>query len=253
MDMDYSIDIREKDGVRTLHFESHWTQGAMRVTHPSELVLEYTRTMMASLLMRDEKDFPKSVLLIGLGAGSLTKFLYQHCPTANLTIIEIDPRVLDVARDHFELPDDPMRMKIVIGDGVEYMAFTDQTYDLIIVDGFNDHAHPGGLNSLHFYEASLLRLNKLGILVVNLIGLSDGVKGGLALIEVAFENRAIRFPRCKSGNTIVFAATGEPVNIPISQLKSGALELRRRTGLSLVEMITKFEVSDAVKNGTLIL
>lgn len=251
--MDYSIDIREKDGVRTLHFESHWIQGAMRITHPSDLVLDYTRTMMAGLLMRDEKDFPQNVLLIGLGAGSLTKFLYQHYPTANLTIVEIDPRVVDVAREHFELPEDPTRIKIVIGDGVEYMVFTEQTYDLIIVDGFNDHAHPGDLNSFSFYQACRLRLNKLGILVVNLIGLSDGVKGGLAHIEDAFENRALRFPRCKSGNTVAFAATGEPVNIPISQLKRGAIKLRSRTGLSLVEMITKVEASDAAKNGTLIL
>lgn len=251
--MDYSIDIREKDGVRTLHFESQWTQGAMRITHPSDLVLEYTRTMMASLLMRDAKFFPQNVLLIGLGSGSLTKFIYQHYPTANLTIVEIDPRVVDVAREHFELPEDKTRMKIVIGDGVEYMSFTNQTYDLILVDGFNDHAHPGDLNTLPFYQACRLRLNKLGILVVNLIGLSDGVKGGLTYIESAFENRAIRFPRCKSGNTIAFAATGEPVNIPISQLKCGAIELRSRTGLSLVELVTKFEVSHSAKNGTLIL
>lgn len=253
MVMDYSIDIREKHGVRTLHFESQWTQGAMRITHPSDLVLEYTRTMMASLLMRDEKDFPQNVLLIGLGAGSLTKFLYQNFPRASLTVVEIDPRVVDVAREHFELPEDPTRLKIVIGDGVEYMVFTDQTFDLIMVDGFNDHAHPGDLNSISFYQACRLRLNRLGILVVNMIGLSDGVKGGLAHIEVAFENRAIRFPRCKSGNTIAFAATGEPVNIPISQLKRGALELHRRTGLSLVEIIMQLDEGHCAKNGTLIL
>jgi len=67
--MTISIDIREDSGVRTLHFGSEWVQGAMRIARPWNLELEYTREMMASLLLRDP---PRKVLLIGLGAASLT-------------------------------------------------------------------------------------------------------------------------------------------------------------------------------------
>jgi spermidine synthase len=71
--------------VRTLHFGSEWIQGAMRIARPWNLELEYTREMMASLLLRDA---PGKVLLIGLGAASLTKFLYRHYPLAHLTVVE---------------------------------------------------------------------------------------------------------------------------------------------------------------------
>lgn len=246
--MDYSIDIRDKDNLRTLHFGSQWTQGAMRISHPDDLALEYTRTMMASLLMRDAAQFPKSALLIGLGAGSLAKFLYHHYPTCLLTVVEIDPRVVAVARESFCLPDDATRLKIEVADGVEYMRTTDQVYDLIMVDGFNDHSHPGELNSVAFYQACRLRLSLLGILVVNLIGLSDKVKGGLAFMETAFDNRALRFPRCKSGNTIAFAATGNYIRISSAQLKQRAIDLHQKTGLSLSEIILKLDFASSTND-----
>ena len=64
------IEIREDSGVRTLHFGSEWIQGAMRIARPWNLELEYTREMMASLLLLQEA--PRKVLLIGLGSASLT-------------------------------------------------------------------------------------------------------------------------------------------------------------------------------------
>src|SRR5512139_2065516 len=95
------IDIREESGVRTLHFGSDWIQGAMRIARPWHLELDYTREMMASLLLRDDAHFPREVLLIGLGAASLTKFIYRHCPLARLTVVEIEPRVVAAARQFF--------------------------------------------------------------------------------------------------------------------------------------------------------
>ena len=92
--MDFSIDIKEKSGLRSLHFDNRWMQGAMRVGQPWDLALEYTQVMMACLLLRDEVSFPRHVLLIGLGAGSLAKFFYHYFPSTQLTVVEIDPRVV---------------------------------------------------------------------------------------------------------------------------------------------------------------
>ena len=77
-----SIEVSEEAGVRYLHFGSRWVQGAMRLQRPWALELEYTREMLLPLVLRPDPDWPKSVLLIGLGAGSLVKFLYRHRPRA---------------------------------------------------------------------------------------------------------------------------------------------------------------------------
>ena len=112
------VDISEEAGVRYLHFGSEWIQGAMRIARPWALELDYTREMMASLLLRAEPAWPRSVLLIGLGAASLTKFLYRHRPQAKLTVVEIEPSVVAAAQQFFKLPEDPKRLKIEIADGV---------------------------------------------------------------------------------------------------------------------------------------
>ncbi len=251
--MSSSIDISEQAGVRFLHFGSTWVQGAMRIARPWNLELEYTREMMASLLLRDESRWPRKILLIGLGAASLTKFLYKFRPLAHLTIVEIEPRVVAAARQFFKLPEDDKRIHMVIGDGFDYVFETDKKFDLILVDGFNEHAHPGGLNTLPFYQACRTRLSEQGILAVNLIGLSRGVMGGFAYIAEAFEDRALMFPSCESGNTIAFAAEGEPVSISFDDLKENAEKLKEDTGLNLLPTLTRLAQAKTCLNDTLVM
>jgi len=249
--MAHSIDIREEAGVRTLHFGSDWIQGAMRIARPWNLELEYTKEMMASLLLRDESRFPRKVLLIGLGAASLTKFLYRNYPLAKLTVVEIEPSVVAAARQFFKLPEDPLRLNLVISDGFEYVLQSDKNWDLILVDGFDADARAGGLDTLPFYQAAQARLTSNGIMAVNLLGRSKGYKVSLERIQTAFDGRAVAFPSCDSGNTIAFAATGEPVSIALDDLKESALELKEATGLNLLPTLTRLEQVQSGHGGIL--
>ncbi len=247
--MSFSIDIREEAGVRYLHFGSNWIQGAMRIARPWNLELEYTKEMMASLLLRDDSRFPRKVLLIGLGAASLTKFIYRNLPLAHLTIVEIEPRVVAAARQFFKLPEDDKRIHMVIGDGAEYVLGTDKKYDLILVDGFNERAHPGELNTLPFYQACRTRLTDEGVMAVNLIGLSRGVLGGFTHIANVFDDRALMFPSCESGNVIAFATAGDKIEVSLDDLKEQALELKESTGLNLLPTISRLEQAQTCPGG----
>ncbi|MFZ5502847.1 MAG: fused MFS/spermidine synthase [Pseudomonadota bacterium] len=244
------IDISEQAGVRYLHFGSSWIQGAMRIARPWNLELEYTREMMAALLLRDA---PGKVLLIGLGAASLTKFLYRHYPRAHLTVVEIEPRVIAAARHFFKLPQDDQRIHLVTGCGAEFVLGTDKKFDLILVDGFNEHAHPGALNTLPFYQACRSRLSDQGLLAVNLLGLCRGVMGGYTHILDAFDARGLMFPSCESGNTIAFAAEGEAVDLSFGELKENALILKQQTGLNLLPTLTRLAQAKTCLNNRLIL
>ncbi|MBL8501024.1 MAG: fused MFS/spermidine synthase [Nitrosomonas sp.] len=249
--MSFSIDIREEAGVRTLHFGSDWVQGAMRIARPWRLELDYTREMMASLLLRDDARFPRNVLLIGLGAASLTKFLYRYYPLAKLTVVEIEPRVVAAARQFFKLPDDPLRLHIVISDGAHYVAERNKTYDLILVDGYDANAHPGELNMLPFYQMCRTRLNDNGVLAVNLLGRSRGYQANLERIKTAFDGRALASPSCDSGNVIALAATGEKIAISLDALKVQILELKQKTGLNLLPTLTRLEQAKSCPGGIL--
>lgn len=249
--MAISIDIREEAGVRTLHFGSEWIQGAMRIARPWNLELDYTKEMMASLLLREESRFPRKVLLIGLGAASLTKFLYRHRLLAHLTVVEIEAGVVAAARQFFKLPEDPKRLNIVIGDGVKFVMNSEKTWDLILVDGFDANARAGALDTLPFYQMCRARLNNNGILSVNLFSRSKGFEAGVARISTAFDGRALIFPSCDSGNAIAFAAAGDPVRITLDDLKQQALTLKAETGLNLLPTLARLEQWQTCANGIL--
>lgn len=249
--MSYSIDISEEAGVRYLHFGSRWIQGAMRIARPWNLELDYTKEMMAPLLLRDERRFPRKVLLIGLGAASLTKFIYRNLPLTHLTVVEIEPRVVIAARQYFKLPEDDKRIHLVTADGAQYVLGTEKKFDLILVDGFNERARPGELNTLPFYQACRTRLTEQGIMAVNLIGLACGVQDSFSHIATAFDTRAVMLPSCDSGNVIAFASAGETVKIALDDLRERAAELKEQTGLNLLPTITRLEHSATCPGGQL--
>mgnify|MGYP002335817198 CR=1 FL=1 len=231
--------------MRYLHFGSDWVQGAMRIARPWALELDYTREMMAGLLLRPEQNWPKKVLQIGLGAASVTKFLYRHRPDCRITIVEIDPAVVPMALQYFKLPDDPARIHIEIADGADFVISNKgrslKTYDLILVDGFDADAKAGRLDSLPFYLDCKQRLSRDGLLVVNLLSRSRKFKASVQRLGEAFDGRALAFPSCDSGNAIAFAAAGDDIAMPLVELKDQARLLKIETGLNLLPTISRIE------------
>ena len=184
-----SIEILEEAGVRSLHFGSHWIQGAMRIARPHALELEYTREMMLALLLRPARRWPRHVLQIGLGAASLTNFCTGTAHAA-LTVAEIEPAVVAAARQFFKLPEDPRRLTIDIADGHDYVARSAREFDLILVDGFDAKGRSGMLDMLPFYCNARARLSREGLLVANLLTRTRGITASLERVRAAFDGRA---------------------------------------------------------------
>ncbi len=237
--MTTSIQISEEAGVRYLHFGSRWVQGAMRIARPYALELEYTRDMMLPLLLRDGPRWPRSVLLIGLGAASLTKFLHRHRPRAVLTVVEIAPEVVTAAAQFFRLPDDRERLAIEIADGYDYVASSRRRFDLVLVDGYDAKGRAGMLDMLPFYCSVRARLTDEGMLATNLLSRNRGVAASLDRVRHAFAGRALALPPCTSGNTIVLGAAGDAVRATTEDLRAAARRLKAETGLNLLPTIAR--------------
>ena len=74
---DAGLEVTEERGMRVLHLGSRAIQSAMRITRPWDLELAYTRAMMGFLMFN---PMPQDVLMIGLGGGSLAKFIRKQRP-----------------------------------------------------------------------------------------------------------------------------------------------------------------------------
>lgn len=246
-----SLDVSEAAGVRYLHFGSDWVQGAMRIARPYALELDYTREMMVPLLLRPD-DWPRRVLVIGLGAASVLKFLWRYRPGAKFTVIEIDPRVEAVARQCFRLPDDPERIDIRHGDGADFVIQSRQRFDLVLVDGFDADARAGRLDTLPFYLDCKARLADDGLLCVNLLSRRKDFSKSVARLEEAFDGHAIAFPSCDTGNAIALASPAAVLPAPtLDELKVAALALKAASGLSLLPTLARLAQSRHLAGGVL--
>ncbi|MGH8700167.1 MAG: transferase spermidine synthase, partial [Burkholderiales bacterium] len=162
-----SVYVTEKFGVRSLHIGSDTIQSSMRLARPNDLELAYTRSMMAFLLFN---ELPRRVLMVGLGGGSLAKFAYHRLPQAVTEVLEINPQVVAVARRLFELPAADARLIVRVCDAAEFIATEGSCYDAILVDGYDGESQVRELASTAFYNGCRRRLERGGVLVVNLWG-----------------------------------------------------------------------------------
>ncbi len=201
----------------TLRFDSRSIQSVMHLDDPARLELEYTRAMMLFLLIQPA---PRSMLMVGLGGGSLPRYCHRHLPETDITVVEIDPAVIAL-RERFLVPPDGPRFRVRREDGAEHMRQAPDRYDVILLDGFDADGQPAALATRDFYDACRLALRAGGVLVVNFDGdpaVSDPL---LARLESAFDG-GVRCVRTENGgNRVALAATAV-------QLREARRHARRR-------------------------
>jgi spermidine synthase len=209
----------------------------MRIARPWALELESTREIMLPLVLREEP--PATVLQVGLGAASITRFLHRYFPGAWLTVVEIDARVIEAARQYFRLPDESQRLRILTGEGHEFVAQSKSRFDLIVVDGYDEKARTGSLDTTAFYMAARERLTRGGLMALNLLTRRRGVAASEQRLRQAFGQNVLVVPPPEAGNTIAIAGVDLPIAEPLEELCARAGALKRRTGLNLAPTLAR--------------
>jgi spermidine synthase len=226
-----SIAVSESRGVRTLHVGGDAIQSAMRLDDPYALALDYTRCMMAFLLFHPE---PREALMIGLGGGSLPKFFHRRLRGTRMRVVELDPRVVAIAREQFALPGD---IEVEIGDGAQALA--PQCCDVLVVDAYHDELHVPKLASAEFYDAAWLALTEPGVLVVNFMDDDPKLDQYLQRLEGAFGGAVLAMPALYDPNILAFAFKGIAPSVPWAELRRRADRLEARYGLPFGRYVSK--------------
>ncbi len=198
---DSIVEVSESNGIRSLYLGSVTIQSSMRVNAPFALELTYSRGMMGFLLFSDSA---KKVLTIGLGGGSVPKYIHQFCPDISQTVVEINPQVIKIARSHFYVPENDARLNIIEGDGIEYLLNHANYTDVLMIDAFDSVGIPPNFCSQDFFDSCETVLTNDGIFVINLWGSDKNFDIYLQRIEQSFENRVLMLPTGKPGNIVVF-------------------------------------------------
>jgi spermidine synthase len=161
--------VYENDGVRCMCFTRQCRigrQSCMDVKHPDRIVMNYPQMMLASLYVNPS---PRSVLIVGLGGGTIPRTLLQLLPDAHIDVVEIDPAVVKVAKKYFRF-EDGARLRVFEMDGRVYVrrAIRERRkYDLIMLDAFDHEYIPEHLLTREFIAEVKSLLSPQGVLAAN--------------------------------------------------------------------------------------
>ena len=170
-----NILVEDTGDLRCLKFNvksSKTQQSCFLKSNPQQLVFNYTKLLMASLLLNPE---PKRILIVGLGGGTMSNTLTELYPNSQIDNIEIDPAVVNVARDYFGFVENK-NIATYIQDGrifIKRALLKKQSYDWIILDAFNGDYIPEHLLTQEFLQEAKDLLSENGILSANTFSLSE--------------------------------------------------------------------------------
>jgi spermidine synthase len=199
--------VSEQAGVRYLHFDSPWIQGAMDLKKPAALELSYTQQMMAWLLFLAPKP-DRLIGQLGLGAGSLTRFCSKHLSNKQV-VVERNSAVIRLCQQYFRLPTHS-RLEVVLADAQSWVSdpVNHASLAVLMIDLYDTQAQGPVCDSLAFYQDCERVLEPPGMLSVNLFGHHQSFESNLNHLRTVFGDRIVVLPPLPEGNQIVLAFKG---------------------------------------------
>ncbi|MBT1181139.1 fused MFS/spermidine synthase [Bifidobacterium sp. CP2] len=178
-------------------------------------------------------DHARSALILGMGTGTYARQLKRYYPKMKVAGVEIDRKITDLAVRYFDEPDD---VPVSTYDGRAWLAASHDTYDVIMVDAYQDITIPFQMSSDEFFTMVRNHLNPGGVMVVNMNMVSDGEGSINEALQATIAN--VFDGACRIGTTYTADVPGTtnrelfakaPTREELARY-GGCSDSRRRTG-----------------------
>ncbi len=232
--------IFETAVYRWLSFDD-LVQSASLVAHPDDLLLNYARNMLGFRLFAPAHA---RVHLLGLGGGSLARFLARYEPRMRVTAVEYSAAVVDLARTCFGLPAPSDHFDLQIGDAREHLRTARDPADTILIDIADADGTPGWLESRALFADARARLAPNGLLAINVVVDDDGqLPRLLAPLKEAFDGQVVHTDCDPWNNVIVFAFNAGLPPLADPALARRARRLEPRLGTALRRLLASLTLA----------
>ena len=125
----------------------------------------YDYAMAAPLMVSGKKAEDMDVLILGMGTGTYAVQCRTYFDGISVEGVEIDEKITNLARTYFSLPQE---VRVTTYDGRAFLNASDQKYDVIMVDAYQDITIPFQMSSVEFFTLVKEHLNENGVMVVNM-------------------------------------------------------------------------------------
>jgi spermidine synthase len=216
-----TIEVREHSGQRELIGNGE-RQSAIEL-ETGLPALRYARMVVGARLFVEQ---PERALVLGLGAGNVASYLHRELPDLLIDNVEIDPEIVEVAREHFALVTSE-RNRVHVSDARAFLrGHEGERWDLIYIDTYYGLSIPFHLATLEMYEQTRHHLApEHGILMLNLAAPASHpfVRAVLATISQVYPQTYV-FPVAGASGVMV-VATQSPLRLAREELLARAAGL----------------------------
>lgn len=218
----YATTYVDRDGdYLTMRFGINrclFTESRYNPNDPAELPIAYTRYMTVALAYAQQSA---RIVEIGMGGGRIATYVHDFIPHANVTCVELDPGVVELARQYFGVRPGP-RLELVTNDGRVYMARAREDFDIIMVDAYQGTLVPFHLVTREFYAILKRRLAAGGVVAQNIAPTVLDLDRMVATARAVFQQVDLYEAE---RNCVLIAHDGAAKTD--AQLRARALELQR--------------------------
>ena len=160
-----SIVEKQAAGTRTLYL-NNMPHSAMFINGSVIPVFRYTDYF--NLAFGYNPNITKVLFIGGGGFSGPRQFLVDY-PDLSISVVEIDPEVVEAAHTYFLVPRTNPKLEISVMDGRNYLE-TAEIYDLIVLDAYSHTYVPFHLMTDEFMGLVDSHLSENGVFVANVIG-----------------------------------------------------------------------------------
>ena len=198
--MDAAVTVEKSLFFIAMKFDPMVAQTRLMRWFPSWLCIDYTRMMMAALVLG---PWPRSIGLIGLGGGAQAHFCYRYLRPAKIRVVENNLAVIRL-RKVCRLPDDNARFGIDWDDGARWIGQQPGAFDLLLVDAYTSDGLADQVTSSAFYRACRAALRPSGRVSFNFFACP--LAPHVARIRDVFSQQVLLLPQTSHGNCVVIAS-----------------------------------------------
>lgn len=156
---------------------------------------------------------PQKILILGHAGGTFTRIFNAYYPDIEITGVEIDPKITEVAYEYFGLEDS--KVTIVHGDARTFLLTSKDEYDLIIVDAYHLFSIPSHLATQSFFKLVQSHLSDDGLLAMNVLSWEGDFIDAISNTVVSVFSDVIKVNIPSHLNSILLARNGGDFDIPL--------------------------------------
>lgn len=182
--VDYAAGQIAPGPARVLHFDNS-LQAAVALDgegKPDASGIPIFGYLRAFELVPAVRPDARRVLFIGLGSGAAAMRLHELRPELQIDVVEVDPAVVETAREWFDYRDADRgvpQVRTHVGDGRSWLAASDERWDAIVIDAYFAESIPFHLTTREFLAQVNDHLADDGVAMANLIGAVEGRRSEL--------------------------------------------------------------------------